>query len=59
MSNVRVVKPGGRVITVPWWNKKPIGFGDLIAKATTAVGIVPCSSCKKRRKLLNRIRFGR
>jgi hypothetical protein len=31
------------------------GLGDTIAKITEAVGIKPCGSCEKRKKLLNRI----
>lgn len=29
------------------------GLGDLIAKATEAVGITPCDGCKKRKEWLN------
>ena len=31
------------------------GVGDLIARATSAVGIKPCEGCKKRRKKLNQL----
>ena len=30
------------------------GLGDVIAAATKAVGIKPCSACKKRQDALNR-----
>jgi len=30
------------------------GFGDTIAKMTTALGIKPCGGCKKRQEKLNR-----
>lgn len=29
------------------------GFGDLVARATSAVGIKPCAPCKKRQAQLN------
>lgn len=35
--------------------KKSRGVGDLIAKATKAVGVKPCGGCQKRRKKLNKI----
>jgi len=31
------------------------GLGDVIARATTAVGIRPCGGCKKRQEALNRL----
>jgi len=31
------------------------GVGDVIAAATKAVGIKPCSACEKRREALNRL----
>ena len=33
--------------------KKWDGLGDVIASATKAVGIKPCTSCEERRKMLN------
>lgn len=30
------------------------GLGDLIAKATTAIGIRPCGGCKKKQEFLNK-----
>jgi hypothetical protein len=33
--------------------QKPIGVGDVIATATTAVGIKPCGGCAKRKAALN------
>ena len=35
--------------------KKSRGVGDLVAKATKAIGIKPCGGCQKRRKKLNKI----
>lgn len=34
---------------------KSKGLGDTIAKLTTAVGIKPCESCKKRKDKLNKL----
>lgn len=31
-----------------------IGLGDVIKRATSAIGIQPCGSCEKRAALLNR-----
>lgn len=36
--------------------KKPIrGLGDLVAKATTTIGIKPCGKCKERQAMLNKL----
>jgi len=32
---------------------KSIGAGDLVAKFTKAIGITPCSACRKRQAALN------
>lgn len=35
---------------------KPMrGLGDVVAAATSAVGIRPCAGCKKRQESLNRL----
>lgn len=34
---------------------RAIGAGDIIAKATKAVGIKPCGGCQKRQRKLNRL----
>lgn len=35
------------------------GLGDVVAKATQAVGLKPCQSCKKRQEWLNKkVPFG-
>jgi hypothetical protein len=31
------------------------GLGDVIARATSAVGIKPCGGCQKRREALNKL----
>lgn len=33
----------------------PVGLGDLVARATKAVGIKPCGGCQKRKQRLNRL----
>jgi hypothetical protein len=35
-------------------NDEDIGLGDVIKRATTAVGIRPCDGCAKRAAALNR-----
>jgi hypothetical protein len=35
-------------------NENEIGLGDLIKKATSAIGINPCDGCEQRARLLNR-----
>jgi len=35
-------------------NMKPVGVGDVIATATTAVGVKPCGGCAKRKAALNK-----
>ncbi len=39
-------------ISVPFL-KEPVGAGDVVKAATSAVGIKPCSPCEERRKLMN------
>ena len=34
---------------------QPRGLGDVIARATTALGIKPCAGCKRRQATLNRL----
>jgi len=34
--------------------RKPVGMGDVVAAATTAVGVKPCGGCAKRKAALNR-----
>ena len=31
------------------------GLGDMVAKVTKSVGIKPCSACKKRQQMLNKV----
>jgi hypothetical protein len=40
--------------------KEEIGLGDMISRATSAVGIKPCNACKKRAAAFNeKLVFGR
>ena len=34
--------------------KEAEGLGDIIADATSSIGIKPCDGCKKRKKVLNK-----
>ena len=34
--------------------KDDVGLGDVVARATTRVGIKPCAPCKRRQAALNR-----
>jgi len=34
---------------------EPVGLGDVIKRATTAVGIRPCGGCERRAERLNRL----
>jgi hypothetical protein len=33
---------------------EPVGVGDIIKRATAAIGIQPCNSCNQRARALNR-----
>lgn len=35
--------------------KEDVGAGDVVAKATKAMGIEPCDECEKRRQWMNRM----
>jgi hypothetical protein len=35
--------------------REPVGLGELLTRATTAVGIKPCEGCKRRARVLDRI----
>jgi hypothetical protein len=49
-EDVRVSVPGSR----PKREPRAEGLGDMVARWTTAVGIMPCGSCHRRRRALNR-----
>ncbi len=40
-------------IQVPFELKEDIGVGDVIKRATSALGVKPCSGCEKRAEALN------
>jgi len=42
-------------LPVPFAPKEGIGLGDVIKRATGAVGIKPCGGCQKRAERLNRL----
>jgi hypothetical protein len=47
-------KPAQRVFSIPVPGlRQAVGFGDVIARATRAVGIQPCGGCKARQQWLN------
>jgi hypothetical protein len=47
-------------VRTPMNAQRPVGLGDVISRATAAMGIKPCAACKKRAAALNkRIVFGR
>lgn len=46
-----------RQVRIPFI-RKPIGSGDVVARATRRLGIKPCAPCKKRQAMMNRwLRF--
>jgi hypothetical protein len=48
-------KPSALHIPLPAFvTKKEIGLGNLIGRATSAIGIKPCGSCKKRAAALDK-----
>jgi hypothetical protein len=54
MKKKNVIKEVDSIV-VPDTESKPItGLGDVIAAATSAIGIKPCDECKKRQEKLNK-----
>lgn len=42
-------------IPIPWMREgEQVGAGDVVKRATQAVGIQPCGGCQRRRRALNR-----
>jgi hypothetical protein len=37
--------------------EKEVGLGDVIKRATSAIGIIPCTGCERRAAALNRFKF--
>jgi hypothetical protein len=55
-----VAKKSPLQVRVPLNAQRPVGLGDVISRATSALGVKPCAACKKRAAALNkRIVFGR
>ena len=50
----RKVRPTHRVRLPGFLIDEEVGLGDLIKKATYAMGIKPCGGCEKRATALNR-----
>ena len=67
MSTEEKKEPTGKADRQPHRSRLPgfikeeeIGLGDVIKKATYAMGIKPCTGCEKRAAMLNRwMRFTR
>jgi hypothetical protein len=49
-----------RTVRLPGFVRdEPVGLGDAIKRATTAIGLKPCSGCQERAARLNqRVQFG-
>lgn len=47
-------RPAHRVRLPGFINDEDIGLGDVIKRATSAIGIRPCDDCSKRAAALNR-----
>ena len=46
-----------RQVRVPFLNR-PVGAGDVVKQATSALGVKPCTPCEERRKKMNqRLQF--
>lgn len=61
MSDPVKIKENGnktKPIKIPWFNRRQIGLGDVVEKITTAAGMTPCSRCKKRKIIWNKIQIG-
>ena len=46
-------EPAARKLTEQFLREHGRGLGDMVAAATSAVGIKPCSPCKRRQEILN------
>jgi hypothetical protein len=60
MKSNKVTPPRHPVALPNFVSKKEIGLGDVIRRATSAMGIKPCPACEKRARSLNeRVVFGK
>ncbi len=41
-------------VKVPFYTGKPVGLGDVVKRATSAVGVKPCGGCQRRAQAMNR-----
>jgi len=49
-------QPGGRFsVALPVRINQPLGLGDAVKRATSALGIKPCAGCQRRAAALNRL----
>lgn len=48
------VRPAHRVRLPGFVTEEEIGLGDVVKRASYAIGIKPCSGCEKRAAALNR-----
>jgi hypothetical protein len=55
MQKPKPTQPRRLQIPLPFRIKKPIGLGDAVKRATTAIGIKPCSGCGRRAAVMNRV----
>lgn len=46
---------GRFAVKLPLKMSQPIGLGDAVKRATTALGIKPCGGCQRRAAALNRL----
>ena len=54
-SNTPDLKPGDDLDLCVGGRYTHLGLGDVIAKATKALGFEPCAGCEERRQKLNRL----
>jgi len=53
-TSYRTVSPPRRVRLPGFVSDEPVGLGDAIKRATSAVGVKPCGGCTQRAATLNR-----
>ena len=52
-KNIAAQKEWGELQTLS--EQQGIAWGDMVAAATKVLGIKPCSSCEKRRQIMNEV----
>ena len=53
-ANIEAPRPAHRVRLPGFIAEEEIGLGDLVKRATYAMGVAPCAGCEKRAAALNR-----